>query len=153
MRDVSNKELHEEVQAWRASVQHCFPTPTDGDALSFAVTEAAEALDAELRQNTAYKRNQDKAHSVERELTQCALMLLTPKNKHWMLNLPRLCTLHDFVVKVANISLNYRKGDPYALWEIDGTINMIRYLVPDLPAALLEEMARLEAKHCRGEDG
>ena len=77
------KALHKMVWEWRSEMEPHFPTPGRVDSLAFAVTEAAEALDAQLRQNPIYRRNNEKAHTVERELTQCAMMLLTAIPKTW----------------------------------------------------------------------
>jgi len=83
---VSNLDvmgLHKKVWVWRREVEEFFPTPTSLDCIDFAFTEAAEALDADIRKNAGYKRNSQKAHSIEQELTQCALMLLSAIPWHW----------------------------------------------------------------------
>ena len=74
---VDVAKLHRMVWKFRREIEPYFPTPSPLDSLRFAVTEAAEALDAYLRQNGDYKRNNDKTHSIPQELAQCALMLLT----------------------------------------------------------------------------
>lgn len=71
------KQLHEMVWEFRKEMADHFPTPDVQDSLRFALTEAVEALDAMLRMQSAYKRNNDKEHSIPQELAQCAVMLLT----------------------------------------------------------------------------
>jgi len=71
------RECHAIVWQWRAKLADVWPTPNRLDALRFAVTEAAEAMDAWLRLNGGYARNHDKSLSVEDELADCAMMLLT----------------------------------------------------------------------------
>ncbi len=71
-------EAHREVREFRAEMELYFPTPSVDDCLAFAVTEAGEAVDAVLRTNSIYKRNdKDKRHSETGELSQCAMMLLS----------------------------------------------------------------------------
>jgi hypothetical protein len=100
------RKLWEMVWMFRAEVQDAFPTPGRDDSLAFAYTESAREaisaahgwpdeldaamvfsgglLEAQLRQNPRYKRNNpDKSHSIERELTQCAMMLLTAVPCTW----------------------------------------------------------------------
>jgi len=68
---------HAVVWAYRQRLAHLWPTPDPQDSLRFAVTEAGEALDASLRQNPAYARNNHRNMSVEDELADCAMMLVT----------------------------------------------------------------------------
>jgi len=65
------------VWDFRRESQTYFPIPDRTTCLEFAFTEIAEALDAELRRKTKFRRNTPKEHSVETELTQCAFMLLS----------------------------------------------------------------------------
>lgn len=71
------RAAHRIVWQYRAELEHVWPTPTPRNALRFAFTEAAEAMDAELRLEGGYARNNDKDLSVEDELADCAMMLLT----------------------------------------------------------------------------
>ena len=71
------RQAHGDVWRFRAEMNGVFPTPGRDDSLVFAFTEVAEALDALMRENPVYKRNNDKEHTIERELAQCAMMLLT----------------------------------------------------------------------------
>jgi len=77
------RECHTIVWQWRAKLADVWPTPNRLDALRFAVTEAAEALDAWLRLNGGYARNHDKSLSVADELADCAMMLLTAAGEDW----------------------------------------------------------------------
>lgn len=77
------RECHAIVWQWRAKLADVWPTPNRLDALRFAVTEAAEAMDAWLRLNGGYARNHDKDLSVEDELADCAMMLLTAAGEDW----------------------------------------------------------------------
>lgn len=81
------REMHSDVWAWRETVQSWFPTPGCWDCMYFAVTEAAEAVEAYLRQNSGYKRRyDDKEHVEPREWTQCAMMLLSGIGPVWDLD-------------------------------------------------------------------
>ena len=77
------RKCHAIVWQWRAKLADVWPTPNRLDALRFAVTEAAEAMDAWLRLNGGYARNHDKSLSVEDELADCAMMLLTAAGEDW----------------------------------------------------------------------
>ncbi len=85
------RECHAIVWQWRAKLADVWPTPNRLDALRFAVTEAAEAMDAWLRLNGGYARNHDKNLSVEDELADCAMMLLTAAGEKWQPRLPLRC--------------------------------------------------------------
>lgn len=82
------RECHAIVWQWRAKLADVWPTPNRLDALRFAVTEAAEAMDAWLRLNGGYARNHDKNLSVEDELADCAMMLLTAAGEKWQPHVP-----------------------------------------------------------------
>ena len=74
---INLPRMHAMVWQFREDTQGAFPVPNKQDSLRFAVTEAAEALDAHLRNNGTYKRNRDKDHSEQREWAQCLMMLCT----------------------------------------------------------------------------
>jgi hypothetical protein len=98
------RECHAIVWQWRAKLADVWPTPNRLDALRFAVTEAAEAMDAWLRLNGGYARNHDKSLSVEDELADCAMMLLTAAGKDWQPSTEpalRRLTLECIVFEVA----------------------------------------------------
>jgi hypothetical protein len=71
------QEMHALVWRYRSQLEAYWPTPTQRDALLFAFTEVAEAIDAELRNEPHYARNNDKTLSVADELADAAMMLLT----------------------------------------------------------------------------
>jgi hypothetical protein len=71
------KACHALVWTRRQKLGRWWPTPDPLNSLRFAVTEASEALDAWLRLKGGYVRNHDKDMSVEDELADCAMMLLT----------------------------------------------------------------------------
>lgn len=65
------------VWAYRGRLQARWLTPNQDDTMRFALTEIAEAEDAYLRGKPEYRRNHHKEVTVEQELGQCAMMLLT----------------------------------------------------------------------------
>jgi len=70
------KLLVDEVQESRARTAGVFPLPVASDCIDYAITEAAEYLDALLRERRAGdKRNNDKAHDARKELGQCGYMI------------------------------------------------------------------------------
>ena len=70
------KLLVDDVQESRARTAGVFPLPDAVDCIDYAITEAAEYLDAMLRQRRAGdKRNNDKAHDARKELGQCGYMI------------------------------------------------------------------------------
>jgi hypothetical protein len=76
---VSSDELsrlNQIVWEFRAE-QKKFPTPDSKDSILFALTEAAEAIDAELRNNPRYLRSHTKNLNKIQELLQCLIMILT----------------------------------------------------------------------------
>lgn len=75
--------LRDLVWGYRRRLAHVWPTPPPLDALRFASCEAHEALDAWLRNQPGYNRNNDKALSVEAELADCAMMLVTALGEAW----------------------------------------------------------------------
>jgi len=70
-------ECHSLVWKFRDDVESEYSTPGPLDAIRFAHTEVMEAMDAQLRTNTAYSRNNDKNVTVESELVDTLYMLLT----------------------------------------------------------------------------
>ena len=71
------QECRDLVWQYRDKLSDVWPTPPRDDAIRFAACEAAEALDAWLRRNPKYARNNDKDLSVRDELADCAIMLIT----------------------------------------------------------------------------
>jgi len=76
-------EMYTNVWSMRQFLDDVWPTPDMWTSLRFAVTEAAEALDAELRTDARWARNNDKNLDVIDELADCTLMLLTSLGARW----------------------------------------------------------------------
>lgn len=86
---LTTRQPHEmagELLAWRSGMDRAtaFKTPDTADALRFAATEAAEIMDAYLREQGGYARANQKdvsdrlsGHGLLREMGQLALMLYT----------------------------------------------------------------------------
>ena len=63
---MNNLELlHAIVWDFRDEMEGVWPCPNKYDSIRFAVTEAAEAIDADLRENSEYARNHAKDMSKE----------------------------------------------------------------------------------------
>lgn len=143
-------ECHGLVWAYRRELEAVWPTPGRGDALRFAVTEAAEALDAELRANPLYARNRAREMDELDELADCALMLLTAlgpepelmrhkQRKHWL-------GLERMVFGCADALLDHT-GNGVAdkwLWDLVAMIEDRQGM--DLPARLRGRLERIKAK-------
>lgn len=71
------QRLHGMVWELRREIGDKWPTPDTLDSLRFAFTEAAEAMDAYLREQGGYARNNAKQMTAHGELAQCAMMLFT----------------------------------------------------------------------------
>lgn len=83
MRQETMLELRDLIWSYRQRLADRWPTPPPVDALRFAFTEAAEAMDAWLRLQPAYNRNNAKELSVEDELSDCLMMLVTALGPEW----------------------------------------------------------------------
>lgn len=83
MRQETMIELRDLIWSYRHRLADRWPTPPPVDALRFAFTEAAEAMDAWLRLQPAYNRNNAKVLSVEEELADCLMMLITALGPAW----------------------------------------------------------------------
>lgn len=83
MRQETMIELRDLIWTYRHRLADRWPTPPPVDALRFAFTEAAEAMDAWLRLQPAYNRNNAKELSVEDELADCMMMLITALGPAW----------------------------------------------------------------------
>ena len=71
--------LHELVWSYRndPELAAVWPTPPPDVALAFAFTEAGEAVDAWLRTDPRWARNNHKAHDEQEEWADCLMMLAT----------------------------------------------------------------------------
>lgn len=77
-------KLRNLVFAYRERMEHRWPTPPPLDAMRFAFTEIAEAVEAKLREEPRYNRNNAaKGSTVAEELCDCAFMLLTALGPTW----------------------------------------------------------------------
>jgi len=68
-------ELVDIVRKSRERTAGVFPLPTVDDCIDFAITEAAEYIDALKREDATYKRNNDKTHNKRNEWGQCGYMI------------------------------------------------------------------------------
>lgn len=72
------EEAHAIVWEMRKNLKDYWPCPDPLDSLRYAATESGEAIDAYLRGSRLFdKRNNHRNNSVESELADCAMMLLT----------------------------------------------------------------------------
>ena len=147
------RRLHKLVWDTRRELGEAWPTPEPIDALRFALTEAGEAMDAWLRTNPLYRRNNEKTLSVHAELADCAMMLLTALGPEIDVaemsvepaNLETIC-LH--VANICNDAANYGKLLNHCRWWTCRTVAAIgAYPGMDLPAELTARLARIMQKH------
>lgn len=61
-------QIRQEIPKW--------PRPPVSDDIPFAITEAGEDIDADLRKNPQYSRNHTRAMDQAREAAQCYMMIL-----------------------------------------------------------------------------
>lgn len=151
--------MHHNVWAWRREVEEFFPTPTTEDSMAFALTELAEAFEANLRQVPDYRRNNEKEHTEWRELTQCAMMLLTALGERWKLlhALPELETdisLWKIAMSIGaggHLYIQHDNEKSMDLWAVQALRVIDRRMRGrwgmDLVETLDQEMKRLAEKH------
>lgn len=78
------KRMHAMVWQVRDELGDKWPTPNTEDSLAYAVTEVAEAIDADLRlTRPGDKRNNVRHMDVFDELGQAAMMLFTALGRDW----------------------------------------------------------------------
>lgn len=84
MSDIANvlRDCHQMVWKYRQELEPYWKIPSTRDCARFAVCEACESLDSMLRLNKAYARNNAKDLSVEAELSDTLMMLLTAIGKN-----------------------------------------------------------------------
>ena len=116
---------HALVWAYRRELGAVWPTPGRVDALRFAVTEAAEALDAWLRTNPAYARNRAREMDVLDELADCAMMLLTalgpepgPMGRDLILEWPTLERMVRWCAEALDFEASGQKIRGEWLWDL-----------------------------------
>jgi NTP pyrophosphatase (non-canonical NTP hydrolase) len=79
-----SEKLVKAVFEFRGTVDQWFLTPSRVDSIAYAVTEAAEVVDADLRSRRAQDlRNQDKQSTVEEEVGDVMLMVCTALGPNW----------------------------------------------------------------------
>ena len=71
------KDAYVVVWQYRGELEHVWPTPPPEDCRWFAYTEAGEAIDAMLRNNLKYRRNNTKKLDEKDEWADCLIMLLS----------------------------------------------------------------------------
>ena len=118
MDKVYAKNLRDMVWEVRKYLGDNWPTPNTEDSLAYAVTEVGEAIDADLRSRRPDdKRNNNRNVSVEHELAQAAMMLLTALGPEW-----EPSRYFDEIVNydlpdiAADVALAYRESDA-AYWD------------------------------------
>jgi len=108
MSEVITKEVMETykemVIKWRKQTKHAYPWPNDYDCIRFALTELGEALDAEMRENKGYKRNNVKNHGVNDELGD-ALFMLFSIDGYTPGNIPVIKTNKNVVMAMMYLSI------------------------------------------------
>lgn len=152
------RECHRIVWQYRRELEEVWPTPDRIDALRFCATETAEAIDAELRLNSAYARNRDKDLSVQDELCDALMMALTAvKGDMLPWTLDSLSASWQVDARQASLTLlnlmaaelAHRAGPPATVnpWDVWGLVYAIaEYPGMDLPARLTARLERIKAK-------
>lgn len=154
------RKLHTMVWDTRRQLGDKWPTPDPADSLRFAFTEAGEAMDAWLRRNPTYQRNNARESSVNAELADCAMMLLTAIGPEWPSNEEdnlyvdiEVCRLEYLCRLVAEIMDRKcawnRNEDPFIL---DALRCIAAYPGLDLQAELTARLAAIVTK-CAQRDG
>lgn len=149
MRQETMIELRGLIWTYRHRLADRWPTPPPVDALRFAFTEAAEAMDAWLRLQPAYNRNNAKVLSVEEELADCILMMVTALGPAWQ---PPViggysATLEGICAAVADCMLKASWG--YVGWQKLVEVAIVKidaYLDADPVELVRARLARIERR-------
>ena len=147
------KETHKMVWDFREKWKQEWPTPSRTDSALFAITELAEAIDAQLRLEKKYNRNSAKIIGVDEELADLALMLCTVIGPQWPSHLgesliPNAYALDELILSVSRIyheCVRYeqdRAGN--FLWFSMDAMAMIASKIPDLSVAVSEKLGKIE---------
>lgn len=72
-----NKDIFSLVWNFRLAYEEYWPTPNVEDSIRFAFTEIGEVVDAELRGDITYRRNNARDPNIDYELADVAIMLIT----------------------------------------------------------------------------
>jgi len=148
--------LRDQVWSFRRQAADYWLTPDEFDSLCFAFTEAAEAIDTQLRQNGDFVRNHDKHIDSARELTQCAVMLVTalgPGHRYgqteaWVDH--RELNVYECARRVAHAYISYIDAPKATMWRVwaEAALLQIAGLLGDeFPQMVDQELARVEAMH------
>ena len=152
-------DLVEIVRESRERTNDVFPLPNVDDCIDFAITEAGEYLDALKRENTTYKRNNDKAHNARNEWGQTGYMIASAIIQTDTDHLDRLDwepyvpaaegNLYVVIARLCDIRTGLRV-DENPLIDAFDQWNAYAELCGYYPADLLRETcAAFEAKHLR----
>ncbi len=153
------RRAHTAVWAYRARLADKWPTPATADALRFAFCEASEALDAWLRLQPQYVRNNARDLSVTDELADCAMMLLTALGvggmpPQWVrarlfanMFVSTAPSIDDICIAVAEVH-RYRDDVNMLPWRIVNALMLIVLYpgMPPLDQAVAERLSRIAAK-------
>lgn len=145
------QQCHDIVWTYRNRLERAWPTPPVEDALRFAVTEAAEVIDAELRINPTYARNNDKDLDPLDEVADCLMMLITADANNicypsqlriaWEGNLDDLIINCGFAMKWCS-----SKNDSWSAYINIAITICLNMLGEDAPNRLEQRLKRIEAK-------
>lgn len=152
--------LHNELWAFREEMRDVWPTPGQLDSLRFAACEACESLDAWLRLKGGYARNNDKTLSVEAELADCAMMLMTALGREYVYRELRYVSLEnvgslEHIAWLVGTALWYHARTTDVMDHRDDAMrlafvalhNIAAYPGMDMPTELRKRMERIRAKH------
>ena len=167
------QECHALVWSFRKEIEPFWATPDPLNSLRYAFTEAAEAMDAWLRQNRPNdSRNNERQNDVLDELADCAIMLLTAVNpdfipekiryENYFYNAisPERYRLEALSHKICNSLLSARNDDDeisliYFMW-IHDAIYAAKWIFDYPQMNLLERiksrLARIAVKHIPEEE-
>ena len=143
--------MHNDLWALRKEIGHeRYPIPGREDCLAFAVTEAAEALDAYLEQKGGWVRNNPEAkHKDEyREWAQCAMMLMLALGEEYKYTsvLPLREQPREYIVRSTTGFLVYGVNDKNDELEVEWTIEQIDIHCVGIDTHFEQELNRLRDK-------
>jgi hypothetical protein len=154
------KELVEIVRASRERTAEYFPLPDIKACIDYAITEAAEHLDAVLREKrNGDKRNNAKEHDARKEWGQCGYMVASAiiqdtdnrfVDEDWFWDFtawPGCENVYTLLVYMAGIQAGLSKHDFRYINTLDKWDAASRDLGYDSAELLRETCAAFEAKH------
>lgn len=153
------KDLYIKIWKFREGAEPYWPTPDPQDSLRFAFCEAGEALDARLRMNPVYQRNNDPFSAGEEdilnELADTAIMLLTaigPDHPVYTMNgVPENLDVDTLCLWVGNAWSSSRKRmiEP-TRWKnecLSIVTGISKYKNMDLPIRVAARLERIKLNH------